>query len=108
MANGSEGGDGRGGKRGLFDDLAGMAGGAFSVMAAARSEAEAMGRAQVEAMVQKLELVRREELDAALEVARRAREQAETLAERLAALEHRVAALETAAEEVPGTDDERP
>jgi BMFP domain-containing protein YqiC len=108
MAMGSEGGEGRGGKRGIFDDLAGMAGGAFSVMAAARAEAEAMGKAQVEAMVQRLELVRREELDAALEVARRAREQAEALAARVDALEHRVAALEAAPGEVAGPDEEGP
>jgi len=82
------------GGKGIFDDLAGMASGAASVMAAMRTEAEAMAKAQVEAMTQRLELVRREELDAALEVARRAREQAEGLAERVAALEHRVAALE--------------
>ena len=94
MGTGSDGGEGRGGKRGIFDDLAGMAGGAFSVMAAVRTEAESMARAQVEAMVQRLELVRREELDAALEVARRAREQAEAMAARLTELEHRVAALE--------------
>jgi BMFP domain-containing protein YqiC len=45
-------------------------------------------------MVQKLDLVRREDLDAALEVARRAREQAEDLATRVAVLEQRLAALE--------------
>jgi BMFP domain-containing protein YqiC len=64
-----------------------------------------MAKAQVEAMVQRLELVRREELDAALEVARRAREQAEALAERVQALEHRLAALERA-EDAPGAPDE--
>ncbi len=100
MTSGMEGGEGqgtgggRGGKRGLFDDLAGVAGGAFSVMAGARAELEAMARAQMEAMVQRLELVRREDLDAALEVARRAREEAETLAGRVAALEARLAAME--------------
>ncbi|MGG5822575.1 accessory factor UbiK family protein [Falsiroseomonas sp. HW251] len=92
MATGE--GDGKRGK-GLFDDLAGMAGGAFSVMAAMRAEGEAMAKAQVEAVVQRLELVRREELDAALEVARRAREQAEALADRVSALEARLAALDS-------------
>lgn len=85
----SESGSG-GGKRGLFDDLAGMAGGAFSVLAGARTEAEAAVRAQVEAMVRRLDLVKREDLDAALEVARRAREQAEALEARVAALEARL------------------
>ncbi len=81
-----------GGRRrgGLFDDIGGMAGGAFSVLAGLRAEAEAMARAQTEAVVQRLELVRREELDAALEVARRAREQAEALEARVAALEARL------------------
>lgn len=83
-----------GGKRGLFDDLAGMAGGAFSVLAGARQEAEAMGRAQVDSMVQRLDLVKREDLDAALEVARRAREQAEALEARVIALESAMAAVE--------------
>lgn len=91
MGGTGEGKGGREGKRGLFDDLAGMASGAVSIVAGARAEAEAMMRAQVEAMVQKLDLVKREELDAALEVARRAREQAEALELRLAALEARLA-----------------
>jgi BMFP domain-containing protein YqiC len=90
MGGTGEGKGGREGKRGLFDDLAGMASGAVSIVAGARTEAEAMMRAQVEAMVQKLDLVKREELDAALEVARRAREQAEALELRLAALEARL------------------
>lgn len=89
------------GGKGIFDDLAGMASGAASVMAAMRTEAEAIAKAQVDAMAQRLELVRREELDAALEVARRAREQAEDLAARVAALEHRVAALEAPREPEP-------
>jgi hypothetical protein len=90
----------RGDARGIFDDLAGMAGGAFSVMAAMRAEAEAMAKAQVEAMVQRLELVRREELDAAMEVARRAREENEALAARIALLEARFA-TDAAASEKP-------
>jgi BMFP domain-containing protein YqiC len=106
MTTGSEGGEGRGGKRGIFDDLAGMAGGAFSVMAGVRAEAEAMARAQVEAMVQRLELVRREELDAALEVARRAREQAEALEARVAALEAKFTALQPSAAEDSGGSDQ--
>ncbi len=79
------GGPGRRGR--FFDDLAGVAGGAFSVMAGARAEIEAAVKAQVEIVAQKLELVRREDLDAALEVARRAREEASALALRVAALE---------------------
>jgi BMFP domain-containing protein YqiC len=70
-----------------------------------RSESEALARAQVEAMVQRLELVRREDLDAALEVARRAREQSEAMVARLAELERRVATLEAARDERLGNDE---
>jgi hypothetical protein len=57
-----------------------------------------MAKSQAEAVVRRLDLVKREELDAAMEVARRAREQAEALEERVAALEHRLAALEAGGE----------
>lgn len=85
----------------IFDDLAGMAGGAFSVLAGLRGEMEAMARAQAEAMISRLDLAKREDLDAAMELARRAREEAEGLAERVAALEAKLAALESRAEEAP-------
>jgi BMFP domain-containing protein YqiC len=88
--------------RGKFmDDLAGMAGGAFSVLAGLRAEVEQMAKSQTEAMVRRLDLVKREELDAAMEVARRAREQAEALADRVTALEHRIAALEAGLDSSP-------
>lgn len=83
---------------GLFDDLAGVAGGAFSAIAGIRGEVEALVRTQMDQMVQRLELVKREELDAALEVARRAREGQEALEARVAALEARLAADEARAE----------
>jgi hypothetical protein len=88
---GSNGGRRRGSGN-LFDDLAGVASGAFSALAGIRAEVEAMARSQVEALVQRLDLVKREELDAALEVARRAREGQEALETRVAALEARLAA----------------
>ncbi len=87
---------GESGRGKFMDDLAGVAGGAFSVLAGLRNEAEAMAKSQTEAVVRRLDLVKREELDAAMEVARRAREQAETLEARVAALEQRIAALEAA------------
>ncbi len=93
---GSAGGGNDGGRRrsggGLFDDLAGVASGAFSALAGVRAEVEAMARSQVESLVQRLDLVKREELDAALEVARRAREGQEALEARVAALESKLAA----------------
>ena len=76
-----------GGRARLMDDLAGVAGGAFSVLTGIRAEIEAIAKAQAEAIIRRLDLVRREELDAAMDVARRAREQAEDLEARVAALE---------------------
>jgi len=88
----------------FFDDIAGVAGGAVSALAGLREEAEAMAKARMDDVIQRLDLVRREELEAAKELAANARagqETAEatlaTLATRLAALEARVAALESAA-----------
>lgn len=81
-----------------LDDLAGVAGGAFSLLAGLRAEMEAMARAQAEGMVRRLELARAADLDAAMELARRAREQGEALQARVAALEAEVAALRTALE----------
>ena len=91
---GAGGGNGGGRRRsgGLFDDLAGVASGAFSALAGVRAEVEAAARSQAEALVQRLDLVKREELDAALEVARRAREGQEALEARVAALEAKLAA----------------
>ena len=49
-----------------------------------KTDDEAIAKAQAEAIIRRLDLVRREELDAAMDVARRAREQAEDLAARVA------------------------
>jgi BMFP domain-containing protein YqiC len=57
------------------------------VLTGIRAEIEAIAKAQTEAIIRRLDLVRREELDAAMDVARRAREQAEDLAARVEALE---------------------
>ena len=86
----------------IFDDLAGVAGGALSALAGLKDEAEAIGRARVDETLRRLDLVRRDEMEAAMELAARARagqEAAEAkLADamaRLEALEARVAKLES-------------
>src|SRR6516165_9367810 len=85
----------------FFDDLAGVAGGAISALAGLREEMEAMARARIHEAIRRLDLVKREELDAMAELAANARagqEAAEAqlrdMTQRLAALESRVAALE--------------
>ncbi len=78
----------------FFDDLAGVAGGAISALAGLREEAEAMVRAQVDEVIRRLELVRKEELEAMAEVAANARAGQEAVEARVAELEARVAVLE--------------
>lgn len=85
----------------VFDDLAGVAGGALSALAGLREEAGSVLRARIEEALRALDLVRREELDAVQTLAANARagqEAAETALAgtlaRLATLEARVTALE--------------
>ena len=93
----------------MLDDLAGMAGGAFSALAGLREEAESIVRARTDEVLRKLDLVRREEMDAIAELASNARagqEAAESrladLTSRLEALAARVQALESAQPAVGG------
>jgi BMFP domain-containing protein YqiC len=85
----------------FFDDLAGVAGGAMSALAGLREELESLARARIDEAIRRLDLVKREELDAMAELAANARAGQETaeaqlhdMTQRLAALESRVAALE--------------
>ena len=78
----------------FFDDLAGLAGGALSAVSGLRDEIEAMVRARIDEKLRRLELVRREEMEVTMEMAARARGDAEAAAAAVAALEARVAALE--------------
>lgn len=71
----------------FFDDLAGVAGGALSAVSGLRDEMTALVRARVDETIRRLDLVRREEFDAAMELAAKARAESESLAERVAKLE---------------------
>ena len=72
----------------LLDDLAGMAGGALSIVAGLREEVQAIVRGAVDEALRRLDLVRREEV--------------EVLEDRVAALEAALALLERpAATETP-------
>jgi BMFP domain-containing protein YqiC len=88
----------------FFDDLAGVAGGAMSAFAGLREEMMAAMRARLDETVRRMDLVKRDEFDAVAEMARRAREEADALALRVAALEGRLAAapvVTQAAEDLP-------
>ena len=78
----------------FFDDLAGVAGGAISALAGLREEAEAMIRARTDELIQRLDLVRREELEAVHELAANAKAGQEAAEANVAQLETRLKALE--------------
>jgi BMFP domain-containing protein YqiC len=92
----------------IFDDLAGVAGGAFSALTGLREEAEAIVRARLDETIRRLDLVKREELEAVADLAANARagqEAAEveisTLRHRVSELEARISVLESAASGAP-------
>ena len=88
----------------FFDDLAGVAGGAFSALTGLRDEAEATIRARIDEAIRKLDLVRREDMEAVQTMAANARAGQEAADARLSALELRVAALEAAAGSATGVE----
>lgn len=78
----------------FFDDIAGVAGGALSALAGMREEIEAMVRSRIDEAIRRLELVRREDLDAIGEMAANARAGQEEAQAKLAAALARIAELE--------------
>lgn len=76
----------------LLDDIARVASGAMGVASSMRSEVEARIRGQLDRLLDDMDLVTREEFDAVKAMAAAAREEQERLAERVAALEARLAA----------------
>jgi len=86
----------------LLDDLARVASGALGVATGVRSEVEARLREQFERILHQMDLVTREEHEVALAMAQKAREEQETMAERLAALESRLAKLESGGSKASG------
>jgi BMFP domain-containing protein YqiC len=75
----------------LFDDLARVATGALGALTGVREEIEARMREQFERILDRMNLVRREEFDAVQAMAQKARTAQEALEQRIAALEARLA-----------------
>jgi BMFP domain-containing protein YqiC len=76
----------------FFDDLAKVANGALGSLASFGSEMENRVRDQVERMLARMDVVRREEFDAVAAMAAKARAEQEALEARVAALEAALAA----------------
>ena len=71
----------------LFDDFARMASGAMNAAAGVREEFEVLVRRQLERLLDRMDLVSREEFDAVKAMAARARSEQDALAKRVGALE---------------------
>ena len=77
----------------FFDDLAKVANGAWGSLASLGSEMENRIRDQVERILARMDVVRREEFDAVKAMAAKARTEQETLEARIAALEAELHAM---------------
>lgn len=86
----------------FFDDLARMASGAAGALTGVRGEIEARFRDQLERVLAGMDLVSREEFEAARAMAAKAREEQEILLRRIDALESRLAVLEGRSDPGPG------
>ncbi|HXE23267.1 MAG TPA: accessory factor UbiK family protein [Roseiarcus sp.] len=75
----------------FFDDLSRLMTDAAGVADGARREAQTFARAQLERLMAGMNVVAREEFEAVKEMAAKARDENEKLAERVAALEARLA-----------------
>lgn len=80
----------------IFEDAARLAEGAMGTAVAFKREMEALVRAQLERILSGMDLVKRDEFEAAREMAANARAEQERLAERVAALEAALAEAEEA------------
>ena len=78
----------------LFDDFAKLMTDAAGAAQGLRREAETAFRAQAERFLADMDLVKRDEFDAAKEMAANARSENESLKKQVEALEARIAALE--------------
>lgn len=75
----------------VLDDLAKVANGAVSTLVGIKAELDALVRQQLERLVDRLDLVPREEFDAVKAMAAKARAEQEKLERRVAELEARLA-----------------
>lgn len=81
----------------FFDELAKMMTDAAGAAQGMRREVETIVRAQGERILREMDVVRRDEFEAAKAMAQRAREENDALAARITALEQELAALKSKA-----------
>ncbi|MDE0390317.1 MAG: accessory factor UbiK family protein [Rhodospirillales bacterium] len=86
----------------ILDDVARVATGAMGAASGLKGEIDAMVKRRLEGILARMDLVPRDEFDAVKEMAARARSESEALAERVAALEAKLASADSAPQEGPG------
>lgn len=99
----------------LFEDLASVAGGAFSVLVGVRDETEAALKARLDELARRLDVATRTEVEAVKELAANARAASEDTSQRLAAallrletVEKRLDAIEQKFREEPNRASPQP
>ena len=90
----------------ILDDVARVATGAMGAASGLKGELDAMVKRRLEGILAQMELVPRDEFDAVKEMAARARSESEALAERVAQLEAKLAAVEGAPQAGAGEADD--
>jgi BMFP domain-containing protein YqiC len=96
------------GDKRLFEDVARVASGAAGAFGGIRSRMESELRDHVERLLARMKLVTREEFEVVEALAQKARAEQEILAERLAALEARLAPPTPARKKPPAAPTEKP
>jgi len=91
----------------FFDELAKLMTNAAGAAQGVRREVDTLVQAQVERVLNNLDIVKRDEFEAVREMAQKAREENDRLAERIAALEAKNAPAESAAAPADSTADDR-
>jgi BMFP domain-containing protein YqiC len=91
----------------FFDDLARLAAGALGTLSGVKSEVEARLREQLEKVLAGMDLVSRDEFEAVKAMAAKARSDQEDLANRVADLEARLAAV-SVGQTPGGAESDRP
>jgi hypothetical protein len=87
----------------FFDEMAKLMTNAAGAAQGLRREIDTLVQAQVERVLNNLDVVKREEFEAVRDMARKAREENERLAERLANLESEAVRSHTTPEPTPGS-----
>lgn len=92
----------------IFDDVTGLAGGAFSALTGLREELKALVQNRVDEFLNALELVRREEFDAMMQMASHCRMETERLAQQVKLLEEQLNATDKDVSSAPKKSLHRP